>query len=214
MADTSPGATADAQRDRADLVEIISVVFLGVAAILTAVAAFQASLKGGEALNGYTESNRLSVQAADLNGQGDVVQANNEQIFLEWTKAVNTGEEELAAYIQASLMTEDLAAAIEWWSTSPDDVYSPFVPENPNWTNPFWDEAAALQADSEAVFAAASAADDTGDEFQLAAVFFAVTLFFGGIANVFKHRQYQVVILVVAAVALVVGAVVLVRAWV
>ncbi|MBK9178529.1 MAG: hypothetical protein IPM45_02955 [Acidimicrobiales bacterium] len=195
-----------------DLVELLSVVLLGVAAILTAFTAFQASLKDGEALSGYTESNQLATLAADLNGQGDVVQSNNEQIFLEWSKAVNTGDEELAAYIQGSLMTDDLASAIAWWADSPDEFTSPFVEENPDWVNPFWEQGADLQAQSEVAFQEGQEAGDTGDTYGLAAVFFAVTLFFGGVANVFKNRPLQLVILGVAAVALGVGTAVMLSA--
>lgn len=205
-------APLGARRSRPDRAEVVSVVLLGAAAILTAFAAFRAAIEDSASLEAYTESNRLATEATDLNGLGDVQQATDERLFLEWTKAVNTDDTDLAEYIRTSLMREELQAAVAWWAEAPDDVVTPFVEENPAWTNPYWDEAATVKAASEERFEAASAANEASDTLQLATVFFAVTLFFGGVANVFHNRRLQVVVLSVAGVALLVGAVVLVGA--
>jgi len=187
-----------------DVIELISVALLGLAALLTAFAAFRSALKDGEALDGYTQSTQLATQASDLNGQGDVEFANDQQLFLEWSKAAVEGDEELAAYIQETLMTEELWAAISWWAEQ-EDASSPFVEENPDWTNVFWDDAAALYDESATVYAAAKVADDNGDEYQLALVFFAATLFFAGVVNVFKDRRIQAVLLVISFGGLAIG---------
>lgn len=67
-----------------------------------------------------------------------------------------------------------------------------------------------LSDEAEGVFKAGQEANGTGDKFQLVAVIFAISLFFGGIVQVFRNDRMRLVILAVGAVLFLCGAVYLV----
>lgn len=62
-------------------------------------------------------------------------------------------------------------------------------------------------------FAEGADADDQGDVFELAAVFFALTLFFGGVATLFGKRAVTTGLLMVSVLTLALGSINLVRAF-
>lgn len=194
-------------RGRTPRFELVSVIMLGCAAVLTAFSAFQASLMGSAMLDAYTRSSQLTTISSDLGGQGDLDQVLSELLFLQWSKALVRGEDDLADHIADTLMTDEQWAAVEWWIDNPD-VISPFVDENEDWTNELWEVAEEVSEQADAAFDDAVAANARADTFHLPSVFFAVTLFFAGIANVFRSRRIRIAILVIAGGALAVGAVV------
>lgn len=65
----------------------------------------------------------------------------------------------------------------------------------------------ALSDEAEAVFKTGQEANSTGDKFQLVAVIFAISLFFGGIVQVFRNDRMRLVILGVGAVLFLGGAI-------
>lgn len=68
-----------------------------------------------------------------------------------------------------------------------------------------------LSQQSEAVFMEGQTANQTGDKFQFAAVIFAIGLFFGGIAQVFRSNRMRQVILGAGALIFLVGTISLLR---
>lgn len=64
-----------------------------------------------------------------------------------------------------------------------------------------------LSDEAEAVFKTGQAANETGDKFQLVAVIFAISLFFGGIVQVFRNDRMRWVILGVGAILFLSGAI-------
>lgn len=200
-----------AGRGRTPRFELVSVIMLGCAAVLTAFSAFQAGLMGSAMLDAYTRSSQLTTISSDLGGQGDLDQVLSELVFLEWSKALVRGEVDLADHIADTLMTDEQWAAVEWWIDNPEAI-SPFVEENVGWTNMMWDEAGEAAEEAAVAFDEGVAANARGDTFHLSTVFFAVTLFFAGIANVFRSRRIRIAILVIAGGALASGVVVVLDA--
>ena len=189
--------------DRGRRSELFAAILLGVTALLTAWAAYQAAIEGGNSLEAFLESNRLSTQAADLNGLGDQEEATNQALFVEYVTAVQAGNVELADYVRNSLMSDEAYAAIEWWEAQGDDGPDvPFVEENPDYTNESYVEAAEIDEQSEAKFIEGGKLDKRGDRFDLAAVFLAATLFFAGIATIFQRERFQYALLIIGAVML------------
>jgi hypothetical protein len=191
--------------------QIVAAVVLGIAATLTALAAYNAALKDGEALQNYTESTRELSDANFFWSAGRGVEAGDLALFVEFASE-SQKEDGLASYFY-DLMRPEMQQAVDWWADNPDAIDpfdtgagSPYVVTE-------YDDAAALEEQAQATFAAGAAADDNGDQFELAAVFFALTLFFGGIATLFRSRRVTVALLVVAGVTLTVGAVTLFRAF-
>ncbi|SDO52118.1 protein of unknown function [Klenkia soli] len=110
-------------------------------------------------------------------------------------------------------MSENLQTTIDWYDQTGDEVTDPFDTDA---GSPYALEEYAqgndLTEQSESVFAAARAADEQGGQFDVATVFLALSLFFAGIASVFKSLVPQAVMLGVGTVGLVVGLVQLIVA--
>ena len=108
-------ATAEraAQRDRQ--LELLTVFLLGLAAMATAWAAFQASSFDGKVVEGFTDANLSLSDANAYYNAGDQIYAGDQMLFLEYEQALNDEDEEYAVFIKDSLMRDELIAAIDWW---------------------------------------------------------------------------------------------------
>ena len=193
--------------ERSSRIEVIAAIILGIAATITAFAAYQAALADGDALKGYTESQAQLADANFFYNQVNQQYAFDQQLFLQYTEALYADNEGLATEI-FDLMDPHLQEAVTWLEENDYPVPAPFFDAEGNpYAIPNEAEAEDLQAASEQRFLEGQEADDAGDKFELAAVFLAVSLFFAGIAPLFKVRSMQWVLLLMGAVTLAVGSV-------
>jgi hypothetical protein len=203
MADTFIEGPAEPASDR---FQVIAAIVLGIAATLTAFSAYKAALADGDALQGYTNSTATLSDANFFYSQANQTSAGDQELFVSYATANFEGNAELADYLQ-TLMRPELSEAVDWWNTS-DEAETPFddIEGNP-YTVEDLDTAKELEDQAAAEFDEGAEADDNGDKFELAAVFFALTLFFGGIATLFRQRSVTAALLIVSGVTLLVGAV-------
>ena len=210
MADTtSTAADADRRHGRA---ELFAAILLGIAGVLTAFCAYRAALTDGDALQGYTESTQQLTDSNQFYSQALSRSTRDQQLFSQFALESQTANEELVAYM-LTLMDDNLRDAVLWWSEAvqkDETLVSPFVdhPDNP-YVNVDQAEATALEAQSNETYQEASDFDEEGDQYELAAVLFALTLFFAGIATLLKRMHATYVLLAVATVSSVGGLVVL-----
>lgn len=198
---TAPPATPD---DGGRL-GILAAVLLGIAATLTAISAYNAALKDGEALEGYSTSNAALAESNYWYAQGNQTFAGDQALFVQYAVATRS-DAELSTYLYEDIMRPELQSAVDWWIAT-DDADTPFdeADDNPYAIAEFVnaeDEAAR----SEQAFEEAKTADEVGDEFELASVLLALTLFFAGIATLFRRRPVSVALLGIGLVTLVAGA--------
>ena len=202
-------AFVETPHDRAEnRLSLFATIFLGLAATLTAFSAYQGALKDGEALAGYTESTSALTEANRLNAQATQIQTGDRQLFVEYATTLQDdapAAAETAEYL-ITLMRPELVEAIEWWLAT-DEAVTPFdeIDGNP-YTLAELEQAEQKSAESATAFDEAAEADDTGDDFELATVLLAITLFFGGIATLFSRYAVSVSLLAISGVALVAGA--------
>ena len=186
-------------------VELVAGVLLGLAAILTAYAAYNGALAGGDALKGYTESQRLTADANSFYDDYSQTYNADQALFLEYQVLVEQGDQATADVIKDNLFSEALTVATDAWLAIPEGE----GPATPLDTEEYAIEslvtAEQLTADADATFEQAQQTDDQGDNFDLAAVYLAVSLFFAGIAALFKVRRIQLFMLVASALLLVPG---------
>lgn len=181
---TAAAAEARAERDDRRL-ELLTVILLGLAAMATAWAAFQASAFDGKVVEGFTDANLTLSDANAYYSEGDQTYIGDQMLFLEYERALNEEDEEYALFIKDSLMRDELIAAIEWWE-EPENFqayYSPFVEENPNYVISSYTEAEALVEDTDVSYDEAKDAAGNGDTYNLIAVLLAASLFALGIAG-------------------------------
>jgi hypothetical protein len=208
MADTFVDTPAEPATNR---LQIVAAIILGVAATLTAFAAYKAGLTDGDALQGYTASTKTLSDANAFYAQGNQTSALDNQLFVQYVSAQHTGNADLAAYMK-TLMREELVKAIDWWEAT-DAADTPFddKPGNP-YTIQDFDEAQSLETQAEKDFEDGKKADDQGDSYSLATVLFALALFFGGVATLLSRRIVTVALLLIAAVTVALGCIPLLTA--
>jgi len=204
--------TDDAEtKTRTDRNQLIAAVLLGLAATLTAVAAYSAALADGEALEGYTNSTRTLNDANAFFAQGQHIHGVDQSQFLEYADAVYADDAARADYL-TTLMRPELKDAVEWWQET-DEAVTPFdeLEGNPYAIEDFG-VAHELEDEAAVQFDQGVDADEQGDVFELAVVFFALALFFGGIATVFDRQVVVTALFGIAAGVLVFGSVIYVLA--
>ncbi len=202
MSDTNNSESKTSFKDR---VEQIIAVMLGLAAIITAWTAFQSSQLGDKVQESFSEGIRSSDQASQEYNTAIATDNQDQAIFLEYAKALVAEDEVTATYIQESLMSPELAAAVEWWIEQPDDTGpdSPFVEENPNWDDSSWATAADLDVEAQQYFDSARQADADGDEFDLLEVIVTLSLFLFGVASLVRQQKIQVGLAAVGGIILI-----------
>ena len=197
--------TSESKASFKDRVEQIIAVMLGLAAIITAWTAFQSSQLGDKVQESFSEGIRSSDQASQEYNTAIATDNQDQAIFLEYAKALVAEDEVTATYIQESLMSPELAAAVQWWIEQPDDTGpdSPFVEENPNWDDSSWNTAADLDVEAQQYFDSARQADADGDEFDLLEVIVTLSLFLFGVASLVRQQKIQVGLAAVGGVILI-----------
>jgi hypothetical protein len=205
--ENTAGVTANAakaeetrQQTRLDRTEILLAILLGVAAILTAWSTFQSAQLGSAMTAAYSEGIRLSDAASQAFNDASATDVADQALFLEFAKASQAGEDDTALYIQESLMSEDLAAAVDWWFDQPESAgYStPFTEDNPNWSTAMYDD-----AEAQAQFDKAEQKDALGGDFDILAIIIALALFLFGIASLVRQQRIKVGLGAVGGVILV-----------
>jgi hypothetical protein len=193
-------------------IELVAAILLGIAAILTAWAAYNAALTDGDALKGYTQSTTTRAESNFFYNRGNQQYASDTATFLQYQLEVERGNDDVADVIRQNLFTPELAAAVDAWDALGDAPDAPATPLDPALYQ-LEDYAAAeeLNAQADQQFTEAQTQDDAGDKFELAVVFFAVSLFMAGIASLFKVPRVRVGLLVVSAVLLVPGIIAIVQ---
>jgi hypothetical protein len=205
LTDQSP----DAPENRR--LEMVAAVILGVASILTAFSAYKAALTDGDALKGYTAS---AVSTSESNGWFNEAVATataDRQLFLQYVLLRAEGQDQLAFDVRDRFFSPVLEAGVAEWELIP--AGAPGEPPTALETEAYLAafeaqiQAEALAEQAAAQFEEAQEFDDAGDKFELAVVFFAVSLFLAGIGSLFKDRKIQMAVLGLSAVVLLPGVV-------
>ncbi len=203
---TPAGQPDPTERDEGRRLEILAAVLLGLAAVATAWSAYWSAIYGGNAIQGYAQSNTLTSQAADVYGDATGQYNFDRTLFLQYAELRITDQEEAADTLRASFFSDSLAETVDWYDTTGDEVTDPFDAEA---GSPYslveWAEGNELSEQADRAYQDAVAADDQGDKFDLATVFLALSLFFGGIATVFRRYLPQAATLAIGAGGLLIG---------
>jgi hypothetical protein len=200
MSDTNvaTGSSSPREAEGWNWVELTAAILLGIAGILTAFAAYKGSLADGNALQGYTKSSRTTADANGLYTDYSSTYNADKALFTQYQLQVELGNQDVADVIKANMFSVELEAATDEWLQIPADTDgAPATPLDGDFYKvAALDDATAFYDQAEAEFEEAAKIDDQGDNFDLAGVFFAISLFFAGIAALFKVRSLQIAMLV------------------
>ena len=178
------GVSSDATSSDRRL-ELLATVLLALATVATAWAAYQARVWTGEQSQGYSRANATR---ADVNRTSALA---NRQVqidvatFIEWVDAHAQHRDQLAAFYAARFRNAFRPAFAAWLATKP--FTNPSAPKTPFVMPQYRLQAAGRANRLEAVAAAASQRAKDGnqraDNYMLAVVLFASSLFFAGLST-------------------------------
>ena len=186
---------ADARSERR--LELFATILLAVAAVATAWASYQSSRwhgKQAEAQSASIAARVESSKAADVaNRQVQIDVA----IFTQWVDAYATGETELTDFYRQRFREEFEPAFEAWIATKP--LRNPQAPLSP-FAMPEYQLAATKEAERLEEVATAASHDvridiQRADNYVLAVVLFAASLFFAGISTKLHTRSSRIAIL-------------------
>jgi hypothetical protein len=187
-------------------IEFAAAVLLGLAAVATAWCAYWSAMYGGNAIQGYAQANTLTSQAADVYGDATGQYNYDRTLFLQYAEQMISGNRVGAQALRDDFFSDNLEETVAWYDATGDDVTDPFDADS---GSPYaleeWAEGNDLNAQADATYQQAVADDDQGDKFDLATVFLALSLFFGGIATVFRRRLPQLATVGIGTAGLVIG---------
>jgi hypothetical protein len=176
--------------------ELIITIALGLAAVVGAFAAYRNEERNHEATLQFSLGVRNFDDAGQFYSTGNATFSNDQSLFLEYAKAIQQNNKQLATYIFNNLMGPNLQAAIRWWegpnAKSKHPARTPFTPQNPDYKIPQIAAANASTSDSRANFAVARREQDKADHYTLVEVILATSLFLYGIAGVTRNMTLKI----------------------
>ncbi|HET6276058.1 MAG TPA: hypothetical protein VFE16_09040 [Candidatus Cybelea sp.] len=194
------------------VVDVLSVVLISAAAVLTALCGYQSGRWGGEQLRLYNDANASRIESAEAGDRGLATNAINVNLFLNYVDAVSTHDTVRTHFIFDRFGPAMRGAMVAWLATKPlknrHAPSSPFV--MPQYVVPAKAEARRLEAAASSSFAAAQIANRNSDDFLLLTVVFAAVSFLAGITTKMTYPRHAVVV-AVGTVALIYGLIRLVQ---
>ncbi len=187
-------------------VELIATLMMSIAVVCTAYCAWQATRWSGVQAVAFAEASSTRVESGKAQSTGMQQTAYDASTLLQLTTLAYTqGDATTALEYAERFMREEFKIYLDEWL-----ALKPFQNENvaatpfdlPNYQNAELKRAEELEAEAAMKFETAKAANQTGDDYILATVFFAIVLFFSGIAPKLDQRPSQAMVLVLAMIGL------------
>jgi hypothetical protein len=189
---------AGSQEDRR--LELIGVIILAAASVLTAWSGFQSTKWSGVQAASYSQASAQRTEANRTAAYGFVLALNSQANFNNWLNATVEGREELAEVYAGRIESVLPEAWNAWLALDPLD--NPDAPTTPllmdEYVMPNSVETDALEADASRLFQQGQDANQKADNYVLVTVVFAVALFFSGISTSINFRTARLVLLGIA----------------
>ncbi len=198
------GDLDDEERDR--LLDLASTIILSFAVVLTAFSAWQSTLWNGDQSEAYARASSARTQS-----NAALITAGNQKNY-DATSFANAiveyfrGDQQAVDFFRQRLFRDEFRPAVEAWlaldpKNNPDAPETPF--EMPEYVNAKEAESKALAEKAEKELSSGDKANQHGDNYVLATVFFAAVLFFTGIVTKFRNDSIRFASLAMASVALI-----------
>jgi hypothetical protein len=183
-------------------VELLATVLLAVAAVATAWSSYQASRWSGEQSIAFSASNAARVNASRASATADQQTQIDVSTFIAWANAYATGDTRIINFYFRRFRPEFRPAVDAWVATRP--LKNPGAPLTP-FTMPQYrlaerTKAAGLDAEAALQTSLAKRNNQRSDNYVLAVVLFASSLFFAGISTKLAGLRYQAALLAIGCV--------------
>jgi hypothetical protein len=189
--------TPDRTAARQHRVELLATLLLAVAAVATAWSTFQSTRWRGETTVDYSKATAARIQSSEASTRAGQLTQVDIATFIQWIDASVAGNNKLADFYRRRFRQEFRPAFAAWLTTHPRTNRS--APLSP-FAMPQYRVAEAVKSEhlntAAGVYAdAAGTANQRSDNYVLAVVLFASSLFFAGISTkVHSLRQREVLL--------------------
>jgi hypothetical protein len=199
--EASAQTNGEGSRDR---LELWITIGLGLAAIVTALFVYLTDVHDDEADLAFSDGIAQVTEATGSYVTASQLRASDENLFAEYARLAYAGaigdrfSLRAADYLREAIMREELRNAVVWWSAETqkpggaERYPTPFVDDNPEYTQPELAQAEEESAAAQASFTKAQDEQKAGDTFIVADIIVASSLFFFGLAGVVAARLLKV----------------------
>ncbi|HEX4181935.1 MAG TPA: hypothetical protein VHY34_01605 [Caulobacteraceae bacterium] len=188
------------QSTEGKVIEIITAIVLSIAGLLTTWSSFQSSQWSGYQAAYYSRANAIRIKASTAAIEGEARTMVELNLFNAWLTAAASGNTKLADFYRVRFPPEMRGPFEAWLSTHP--LTNSAAPPSPFGSGVLHqratDAARSLDTQADTTFAQGQHARQIADRFERTTVFFAISLFFGGIAQVFGMQAVRLGLVVVA----------------
>jgi hypothetical protein len=175
--------------------ELLITVLLGLAAVAGAFAALKNEQRNHDATFEFSEGIKNFDDSGQFYATGNATFTHDQTLFLEYAKAIQANDKQLATYIFNNLMGQTLQAGVKWWegpnAKTKNPEPTPFTSKNPDYGIPQLTEAQNSTNASRSNFSEARKEQDKADHFTLVEVILATALFLYGIAGVTRNMTLK-----------------------
>jgi hypothetical protein len=186
--------SAGAKRRWDEVIEILEVVVLALAAIATAWSGYQAAKGDGQQSVLYADASVDRLQASTASALGDQRLAADSAMFNAWLQARAANDTQLQAMFVRRFSPEYRRAFTAWLDTKP--FTNPAAPPGPGYLpeyhNPQAEQAKQLNEKAAVAEEAGTEARHTAEEYVRATVLFALVLFLVAVGQRFRIRGVRI----------------------
>jgi hypothetical protein len=185
-----------------EVIEILEVVLLALAAIATAWSGYQAAKGDGQQSVLYANASVDRLQASSAAAEGDQRLAADSAMFNAWLQARAANDPQLQATFVRRFSPEYRTAFTAWLGTDPfTNLDAPPGPGYmPQYHNPQAEQAKQLNEEAAAAEEAGTEARHTAEEYVRATVLFALVLFLVALGQRFRIRGVRIATIALAFV--------------
>jgi hypothetical protein len=185
-----------------NMVELVATVLLAVAAVATAWSSYEASRWSGEQSIAFSASNAARVNASRASARADQQTQIDVSTFIAWADAYASNDTKLADLYFRRFRPEFRPAVDAWIATHPlENENAPLTPfAMPQYRLAEREQAAELDAEASRQTELAKRNNQRSDNYVLAVVLFASSLFFAGISTKLTRFPHQAALLGVGCV--------------
>jgi hypothetical protein len=187
---------SDVER-RIHRVELAATILLAVAAVATAWSTYQSSQWRGEQAIDYSKATAARIQSSEASTRAGQQTQVDIGLFTQWIDADASGEAKLARFYERRFRKEFRPAFTAWLATRPKtNPRAPLTPfAMPQYRVAKAVESSRLNAEAGVRASAAEVANEHSNDYVLAVVLFAASLFFAGISTKLNSlRQREVLV--------------------
>jgi hypothetical protein len=192
-------STSSRWRVNAASAELAATVLLAVAAVATAWSSYQASRWSGEQAIAFSASNAARVNASRADARAERQMQTDVATFIAWAQAYASGDRQAEEFFYQRFREEFRPAVDAWAATRPlRNPEAPLTPfELPEYRSAERERAAELDAEASRQTEIAKEDNQRSDNYVLAVVLFASSLFFAGISTKLSRLPNRVALVAI-----------------